>query len=316
MTPILVVLVGILCVAVAIAATLLTYEMLQSYDSPFLKYYFYYLITFYGFAFYGVMAQKMMQTLLFALQLDSGIIPSVIILMPMISIPFLLLASIMLVNMSYSLSGHRFTARLQFGIHSLILFLAIPVIWGSYVFLFKDFNIFHLTHQWMVVSGILLLDSVYVSIFVWKAFWQVSGGSPSRKHEIYVYLVLMAIGCIIRGLVLSFVNTGGWEGGLFVLLYFLTNIIPIFYLRIKGDQLFPPITAGSPSEDKKEHLCITYQITKRERDIIDKICEGKTNQQIADELFISLQTVKDHTHRIYTKIGINSRMKLVQLVNG
>ncbi|MCK5470499.1 MAG: response regulator transcription factor, partial [Cyclobacteriaceae bacterium] len=46
-----------------------------------------------------------------------------------------------------------------------------------------------------------------------------------------------------------------------------------------------------------------------------QICEGKTNQQIADELFISLQTVKDHTHRIYSKIGINSRMKLVQLVN-
>jgi ATP/maltotriose-dependent transcriptional regulator MalT len=32
-------------------------------------------------------------------------------------------------------------------------------------------------------------------------------------------------------------------------------------------------------------------------------------------LFISLQTVKDHTHRIYSKIGIRSRMQLVQLVN-
>ncbi len=58
-----------------------------------------------------------------------------------------------------------------------------------------------------------------------------------------------------------------------------------------------------------------YQITKREREIVEQICQGKTNQQIADELFISLQTVKDHTHRIYTKIGINGRMKLVQLVN-
>jgi DNA-binding NarL/FixJ family response regulator len=56
-------------------------------------------------------------------------------------------------------------------------------------------------------------------------------------------------------------------------------------------------------------------ISKREKEIVQQICEGKTNQQIADELFISLQTVKDHTHRIYSKIGINSRMKLVQLVN-
>jgi DNA-binding NarL/FixJ family response regulator len=28
-----------------------------------------------------------------------------------------------------------------------------------------------------------------------------------------------------------------------------------------------------------------------------------------------LQTVKDHTHRIYSKIGVNSRMQLVQMMN-
>jgi ATP/maltotriose-dependent transcriptional regulator MalT len=61
---------------------------------------------------------------------------------------------------------------------------------------------------------------------------------------------------------------------------------------------------------------IINRITKREKEIVEQICQGKTNQQIADALFISLQTVKDHTHRIYCKIGINSRMNLVQMVNG
>ena len=56
-------------------------------------------------------------------------------------------------------------------------------------------------------------------------------------------------------------------------------------------------------------------LTQREREVIEQLCLGKTNQQIADSLFISLQTVKDHTHRIYTKVGINSRMKLVQIIN-
>jgi DNA-binding NarL/FixJ family response regulator len=64
-----------------------------------------------------------------------------------------------------------------------------------------------------------------------------------------------------------------------------------------------------------EHAFERYGVTKRERQIVQKICLGKTNQQIANELFISLQTVKDHTHRIYSKIGINSRMQLVQMLN-
>ena len=64
-----------------------------------------------------------------------------------------------------------------------------------------------------------------------------------------------------------------------------------------------------------EHMFEQYGVTKRERQIFSTICLGKTNKQIADELFISLQTVKDHTHRIYSKVGINGRTQLVQMMN-
>ena len=59
-----------------------------------------------------------------------------------------------------------------------------------------------------------------------------------------------------------------------------------------------------------------YGITKRERQIVQEVCRGKTNQQIADTLYISLQTVKDHTHRIYSKMGIKSRIQLVRKMSG
>src|SRR5680860_1507881 len=91
--------------------------------------------------------------------------------------------------------------------------------------------------------------------------------------------------------------------------------IPLWYIRQQSDSLFAPIGAEQPNTDKKEQLYQKYRITPREREVIEQLCLGKTNQQIADTLFISLQTVKDHTHRIYNKVGINSRMKLVQMVN-
>lgn len=59
-----------------------------------------------------------------------------------------------------------------------------------------------------------------------------------------------------------------------------------------------------------------YGITEREKDIIRLICEGKSNKEIQDRLFISLQTVKDHVYRIYRKTGARNRVQLTNLFGG
>lgn len=56
-----------------------------------------------------------------------------------------------------------------------------------------------------------------------------------------------------------------------------------------------------------------YQISKRELEIIHLVCAGKSNQEIADTLFISLGTVKNHLYNIYAKIGIKNRTQLAKL---
>ena len=61
-------------------------------------------------------------------------------------------------------------------------------------------------------------------------------------------------------------------------------------------------------------FCEIFEISKREAEIIWEICSGKTNKAISEKLFITLQTVKDHTHRIYTKTGVKSRVQLANLV--
>src|SRR5690606_2784197 len=121
---------------------------------------------------------------------------------------------------------------------------------------------------------------------------------------------------VLRLLVLPFAFSSPWLVALLILVYFMSSFVPVFYLKLRSHLIFAPLHSENPNQGKKEFIYSKYDISKREKEIIEQICLGKTNQQIADELFISLQTVKDHTHRIYTKIGINSRMKLVQLVNG
>jgi len=54
------------------------------------------------------------------------------------------------------------------------------------------------------------------------------------------------------------------------------------------------------------------QLTAREREVMDRVVEGKLNKQIADELSISMKTVEAHRARVMEKMGVRSLAELVQ----
>ena len=64
------------------------------------------------------------------------------------------------------------------------------------------------------------------------------------------------------------------------------------------------------------HLKDEYDLTSREAELCVMICDGKSNSEIADELFISENTVKTHIYNLFKKAEIKSRVELIALVNG
>ncbi len=54
-----------------------------------------------------------------------------------------------------------------------------------------------------------------------------------------------------------------------------------------------------------------YQLTDREKEILQLLVEGKTKNQIADTLFLSFHTIDTHIRNIYTKMHVNSRTDAV-----
>lgn len=75
-----------------------------------------------------------------------------------------------------------------------------------------------------------------------------------------------------------------------------------------------PVAAPLAMDTLPEAFLTRYGITEREREIILKVVQGKSNADIASELFISLATVKTHLHNIYKKIGVDSRYDLLARV--
>lgn len=60
------------------------------------------------------------------------------------------------------------------------------------------------------------------------------------------------------------------------------------------------------------HAGETYEaLTAREREILNLIEKGYSNQQIADHLFISLSTVKSYNNDLFSKLGVKNRTEAV-----
>jgi NarL family two-component system response regulator LiaR len=64
-----------------------------------------------------------------------------------------------------------------------------------------------------------------------------------------------------------------------------------------------------PDAKKREDL----GITRRELEILESIAQGMSNREIAAKLFVSENTVKTHSSRVFDKLGAKRRTQAVQL---
>ena len=92
-------------------------------------------------------------------------------------------------------------------------------------------------------------------------------------------------------------------------------------LNITGDQLVTLIhdaVAGALDEsavaevwDSAEHLGEAAGLSPREGSVLGLVVSGLSNQQIADRLYLSINSVKTYIRSTYRKVGVSSRAQAV-----
>ena len=100
--------------------------------------------------------------------------------------------------------------------------------------------------------------------------------------------------------------------GIFIFIY-QKDFSPLFKLSttIKKDRRRDDLT----EQEKVDLMAYKHSLTVREREVSMLVYKGYTNPDIADQLFISRNTVRNHIHNIFYKLDVSSRLELIHLIN-
>jgi two-component system, NarL family, nitrate/nitrite response regulator NarL len=66
---------------------------------------------------------------------------------------------------------------------------------------------------------------------------------------------------------------------------------------------FPPVASNGRARER-------LPLSQREREIVTLVAQGFKNKEMAEKMFISEQTVKNHLHNIFDKLGVSDRLEL------
>jgi DNA-binding NarL/FixJ family response regulator len=88
----------------------------------------------------------------------------------------------------------------------------------------------------------------------------------------------------------------------------------------KGDRFFNDAIMKLVFEDfysnqklkKTDKISLPNHLTKREYEVLGHVASGKTNKEVADNLFISVKTVETHKTNILEKLGLRNTAELVK----
>jgi DNA-binding CsgD family transcriptional regulator len=258
----------------------------------------YYLVLIYTFGFYSTWSKIFFQLLFSSATtpVENKIVSNFLIVL---GIPFLVTGKLMLVAWSMSLLKKKPNLLLQAAAFAIIFLI---------VLMYITYNRFSILPNIRQVYAVFVINITLLIISTFL-FSEVTYLRKTQKL-IFTLLVLFS-GLIYIPLFFSELNQSISEL-VFIFLFFLTNTVLAVYF-IYALQL--------PSETEEVWIPVSfdgfiekYTITAREAEIVQYIYHGKTNQEIADKLFVTVQTIKDHTHRIYQKTDVKSRAQLTSLM--
>jgi len=295
----------IITVAVASGSILLASHLRTTYKTNYFSTLLFYLIFYFTFGFYSIWGPIVI-TYYISSFVTEPLLVKISDITELLGSPFMIFQFLMLIRLSKEIAGKKVTGLFLAG-YILLNFIVLVGI----AMLLKGYHDLKVT---VILKYYFVMLNLTFTFLVTYNFLLTKGRTKQLR---YTDLVNLSLGLlfimILQNSVLLFYEQNIYVGLLFIFVYFTSGIFLPVYLKYRAD--LSGILSGKEVRRSFKMFCEKFEISKRETEIIHEVCNGLSNQQIADKLFISLQTVKDHTHRIYIKTECNSRAQLIRLVN-
>jgi DNA-binding CsgD family transcriptional regulator len=314
MEELLYLLVFFFCLASAVGSILLSQKLNQTYPEKIFESLYYYVILISFFGFYGIWGQVIVQIVLDYLAASAEFFYIIGQLIPLLGFPFLIMGGNMLIRFGKELWGEKMGRESSISFFLFYLLLLIALGWFSFNEL-REGQVKPENPLFYLILFFLIQEAVIHGWFLIYQLRQIQGHQLLSFTSFtagfsWVFLVFLILKILSAGLLIL----EPVMAPLFIIFYFFSCVSPVLYLYRHHRKIVEEARPHRKITDKKESILQRNGITRREKEIINLICMGKTNQEIADSLFISLQTVKDHTHRIYLKLDVKNRMQLIHLL--
>jgi DNA-binding CsgD family transcriptional regulator len=292
---------------------LLGYQMYQKYRLPYLSTYLYYLIFIYIFGIYGIVLPGILNAALTS-RASKETIETLRLFITFLGIPFLILSLFMFIRLSRDLVHKALSGwfnLVYFSILSLFFFG-----YGYFLIRIYAFGETRFEMIWVLITiSFSIISAIVIAVAMLQLFLLARRVLDARER--YLIRIFGLFYLVFYGITFTMLNLSPLHDFFaigFVFLFFSIHLLPVLFLYINLDALTIESTGVNGLEETIEYFVEKYGISKRETEIIQLICKGKSNQEISDSLYISLQTVKDHVHRIFLKTGVKNRVQLTNLI--
>jgi len=304
MIRLLIYLVFILSAAFAAAGIVLSTRLRNKYKADYFTALLYFQVFIFTFGFYGIWGQVVIKSIL-----EGIVTPDLIFrftnISALLGLPFLIFAWLMLTRFSREVSG-REKSNWYILLFLLANFLVLIGI-GFFMTQSSDAN-----PEMIIRYYFISLNIVYTCISAGHILFPGHNKTLIHKYERWIFSFAIIIIMVLQCLALVFYDGDPLRGMIFVFFFFAGNcFMPVYFSYGMVLSMFMQDPARDISFDE---FCRAFEVTPRESDIIREICNGLSNKEISSKLFITLQTVKDHTHRIYIKTNVKSRVQLINLL--
>lgn len=300
----LVYLIFILTVALASGGVVLSSRLRNKYRNDIFSTLLYYQVFIYTFGFYGIWGQVVIKAFL-STYISAELLSRFSDIAILLGFPFLVFAWLMMIRFSSFISGRKNSNWFIFWF--LLLNFSVILVVGYIITKTSTLKPVHLIKYYFIFMNFLYsLLSMYLIIFPRKGR-SVIHEYDRKRISPAIFLIMIA-----QCTPLLFYTSQQYLAVIFIFTFFAGNTFLPVYLNY--GTLLSAFTDETAKDISFEEFCAKFEVSPRETDIVREICNGLSNKEISGKLFISLQTVKDHTHRIYIKTNVKSRVQLINLV--